>query len=259
MAAIPESEPVVGRRASFFTWKWILTTLLVAAAAAVMVRLGLWQLDRLAQRRAFNDRVKIGLSLPALDLNQAVPESSLPEWDYRPATVRGSYLADQAILLRNQIRDGQPGYDLLVPLAIQGSGHAVLVNLGYISLEEGSPQRYAAYIPVGDVTLQGRIRRSQSEPAVGGRPDTLPAAGQRLEAWNFLYIDGIAAQVDRPLLPVWFAAAPQPGLSGPPYRSDVLPELDEGPHFSYAMQWFLFTVILLVGYPFYVRKQLSHS
>ena len=39
-----------------FSRKWLLTTILVIAAMAVMARLGIWQLDRLHQRRAFNAR-----------------------------------------------------------------------------------------------------------------------------------------------------------------------------------------------------------
>ena len=50
-----------------FSRKWLLTTILVIAAMAVMARLGIWQLDRLHQRRAFNARVSAQIDRPPLD------------------------------------------------------------------------------------------------------------------------------------------------------------------------------------------------
>ena len=58
-----------------FSRKWLLTTLLVFVASAVCIRLGIWQLDRLHQRRIFNAQVESMRAAEALDLNQNVPDN----------------------------------------------------------------------------------------------------------------------------------------------------------------------------------------
>ena len=113
-----------------FTWKWFLTTVLVLVAMAVMIRLGVWQLDRLAQRRAFNAHVITQSNLPALDLTGKAPFQDLTGMEYRKAVVRGKYLLDQAIVLRNQYWNGQYGVHLLTPLLIEGSRQAIMVDRG---------------------------------------------------------------------------------------------------------------------------------
>lgn len=73
-----------------FSRKWLLTTLLAIAAAAVCVRLGIWQLDRLDQRRAFNLQVETMRAAPLLDLNKEIPEN-ISSMEWRAATAAGEY------------------------------------------------------------------------------------------------------------------------------------------------------------------------
>ena len=101
--------------------RWILTTLLVMAGVAVLIRLGIWQLDRLQTRRAFNARVTAQINQPTLDLNLAPGIPDLNMMEYRKVTVTGEYdFADQ-VALRNQAWQDQPGVHLLTPLKIAGS------------------------------------------------------------------------------------------------------------------------------------------
>ena len=93
-----------------------------------------------------------------------------------------------------------------------------------------------------------------------GVPDPTLAPGQaRLEGWNALNLERMQEQVQGKLLPVYLLAAPQPGISTMPYRALQEPDLSEGPHMSYALQWFSFAAILLGGYPFFVRSQLREK
>ncbi len=77
--------------ASMFIRRWLLATLLVVAAAAVMIRLGIWQLDRLQQRRAFNARVLAQTTQPSLDLTGANLSEDLTGMEYRAVVVNGEY------------------------------------------------------------------------------------------------------------------------------------------------------------------------
>ena len=54
---------------SMVSRRWIIATILVIAAMGVMIRLGIWQLDRLDGRRAFNARVLAQTSQPILFLD----------------------------------------------------------------------------------------------------------------------------------------------------------------------------------------------
>lgn len=240
------------------TPRWVLATLLVIAAVAVMVRLGIWQLERLEQRRVVNAQVASMATLPALDLNQAWDTADLTVMDGRAATVTGVYVPEEEVLLRNQAWNDLPGYHVLTPLRIEGSEAVVLVNRGWIPLEEGG-QSLDKYAEPGTVTVSGWIEASQVEPRRGGRPDPELAPGQtRLEAWNFVNLERIALQVSGELLPVYLLAAPGEGTALL-QRSAPEVDLSEGPHMGYAVQWFLFASMLGVGYPFYVRNQLKRN
>jgi surfeit locus 1 family protein len=90
-------------------------------------------------------------------------------------------------------------------------------------------------------------------------PDPPLAPGQtRLDAWNIVNLERINHQVSVPLLPAYIQQSPGSTQIAPPYRSEPQLDLTEGPHFSYALQWFTFAAILAIGYPIYVRRQTSN-
>ena len=67
-------------------------------------------------------------------------------------------------------------------------------------------------------------------------------------------VDRIQQQVSLKLLPVYIQESPDPAWTGMPYRSVSMPDLSDGPHMSYAIQWFIFASVLGVGYPIFVRR-----
>ena len=242
--------------AKFFNRQWWKTTLLVILAASVMVRLGIWQLDRLAQRREFNARVEAQLDQPPLDLNTADAGADLGSMEYREVIVTGEYDPAGEVALRNQAWDNHIGVHLLTPLKIAGSDEAVLVNRGWVPLEDYSSGDLTQYAEPGMVEVRGVIRASQSKPEIGGRADQVPSPGAgKLMAWNLVNVPGIAAQEAYPLLPAYIQQEPDPQWTSLPYRSQPDLELTEGPHFGYALQWFSFAAILVIGYPFYIRRE----
>lgn len=246
----------------FFTPRWIITTLLVVLAVGGMARLGFWQLDRLEQRRAFNAQVQAQISAPELDLNASIAPASLADMEYRTVVVRGEYDPSGEILLRNQVSDTQPGFHLLTPLRITGTDQAVLVNRGFIPLDQDQPAERTAYAQNGPVTVRGILRQPHI-PRYFGVPDPTLAPGQtRLDAWYAINLPRIQQQVAYPLLPVYIEAAPgstQAAAPAPAYpiAAASLPDLTEGSHLGYAVQWFSFAAVLALGYPFFVKKQLA--
>lgn len=241
------------------TPKWILTTLLVLAALAVLARLGIWQLDRLELRRAFNAHYSEVMDMPPLEISTASAED-LSAMEYRAATVTGVYDYEHQIALRNRYHDNLYGYHLLTPL-ILSDGSAILVERGWIPASGNeTPADWRKYDQPGQITLSGILRLGQ-EPEMGGVPDPELAEGQtRLEFWNNVNLARIQSQIPTPLLPVFFQPNYDPNDSQPPIipaRPEI--EISEGPHFGYAMQWFTFAVMLALGYPFFLRKQLSEK
>lgn len=240
-----------------FSRAWLFATLFVFAGTALCIRLGIWQLDRLEQRRAFNAQVEFMRAAELLDLNQNLPaDISAMEW--RAVTVTGEYDFENQVALRNQYNGDQYGYHLITPLLFAGG--AVLVDRGWIPADPASgntvPKDWHQYDEAGQVTVTGQIRLGQDKPAIGGVADAEFSPEQaRLDVWNNLNVVRISEQSPYPLLPVYI----QPNLDGnnsePPIKYQPVVELTEGSHFGYALQWFAFAAILFVGYPFYLRKQ----
>jgi surfeit locus 1 family protein len=243
-----------------FSRRWLLATVLVLLASAVMARLGIWQLDRLEQRRIFNARVLEQQSEPALELDGESATLDLYSMEYRHVTVTGTYLHEDEIVLRNQVWEGEFGSELGVklftPLLIAGSDQAILVERGWIP--EADAEDHSAYFEEGPVTITGQLRRDETDFGLGLRlqPDPELAEGEsRRNAWNNLDLERIAAQMETPLLPVYIQHFAEGGQTQAPYASHAVLDLTEGPHQGYAVQWFSFAALLLIGYPVYVNRQ----
>ncbi len=240
---------------TLFSRKWIITTLIAVLAVGVLARLGVWQLDRLEQRRTFNARVLTQTSQPALDLNADEIPDDIAEMEFRQIIVRGEYDHSVEVALRNQVWKDSPGVHLLTPLKIDGSDQVILVDRGWIPLEDLAPEQWSDYLEPGLVAVNGVIRASQSGPDFGARVDPTPMPGETLSAWHLADIERITAQMSYDLLPVYIQQAPDSAWTEMPYRSEPNLTLSEGPHLGYAVQWFSFALILLVGYPIYVRRE----
>lgn len=236
-----------------FSKKWFITTIIVVIGTAVCIRLGVWQLDRLEQRRAFNTQVQTMQTAEILDLNQSIP-TDIESMEWRTVTVTGEYDFENQIALRNQYHETEYGYHLITPLLFDGG--AVLVDRGWIPAEASTTaQAWKAYDQTGVVTVQGLIRLGQSKPTFGGIADALPQDGSKLEVWNNLDVEKMSTQFPYPILNIFIQPQVDENDSTPPIPYQPTIELTEGSHFGYAVQWFIFATILFLGYPFYLRKQ----
>lgn len=232
-----------------FRGRWLLLTILVIIGVAIMLRLGIWQLDRLAERRAGNAQIQARLDMPVVDLN--APDANLADLVYRRVRVSGSFDPAHEIVLRSQARLDQPGQHIVTPLRFGSDGQAVLVDRGWIPYDQ-SPARYP---PPATAVIEGVVQASQQRSGALSPVDPTPAPGAPpLVQWYRVDIPAIQGQVPYALLPVYVQAAPSDGETGLPAR-DVALDLSEGPHLGYAIQWFAFSVILLVGYVALVRQK----
>jgi surfeit locus 1 family protein len=239
--------------AKLLSRKWLIATILVILASVVCVRLGIWQLDRLAQRRASNAHYILMNSLTPLKLPSV---EDLTSMEYRSVMTSGTYDFSEQVAIRNQYIGNQYGYRLLTPLVLS-DGEAVVVDRGWVPAEgNDQPTAWTAYNENGVVSVKGIIRLSREKADLGGKTDPQLGPGQtRLDIWNFPNLVRIQKQTKYQLLPVYIQLDPMQLDSTPPIPSQPEVDLTEGPHLGYAIQWFSFAAILLIGYPFYVRKQ----
>jgi len=240
--------------------EWFLTTIIVILGAGLCIRLGFWQLDRLEQRKAFNNHVEAMWNAPVINLPEDIV-FPLKEMEYRSVVAKGEYDLESQVALRNQYWEDRYGYHLLTPLLI-GEGVAVLVDRGWIPAEgNDNPDQWRKYDSSVNATVSGIIRLGREKPDVGGRPDpTLGPDQQGLDYWNNVNLPRLQQQVPYELLEVYIQLDPvetiDPGKPIP-FQPDI--ELTEGPHLGYAGQWFTFSLILLTGYPYFIHKREKHS
>ena len=119
-----------------FRRPWIFITVLVIVASIVMVRLGIWQLNRLEQRRAFNAQVLSQIDEAPLTLTDNVISGNVEALEFRTVIIDGQYDLANTLVLGNQVWNEQIGVHLLTPLIISGTQSIILVDRGWIPFED---------------------------------------------------------------------------------------------------------------------------
>lgn len=237
--------------------RWIVLSMVVAFVSIGCAILGFWQLDRLEQRRSANLVVRSRLAsepVPLPHLLDAIEplegfEVDPADYEYVRTTASGVLADEGRVLVRSQVVDGRAGVHAVYPLDL-GEGFGVLVNVGWFPLGIAPPPVAELYGPEGRIDLVGFVRADQHRPAFGRREPDGP-----LETVARIDVKRIQRQVGPELLPFWIQLI-EPN---DPDRFPVpppAPELGEGPHLSYAVQWFSFGLIALLGYAALIRKEL---
>lgn len=228
--------------------KWIGFHLLVVAAIVTMVNLAFWQMRRLDERKDFNAEVRGRSTLPVEPITDVVdPDTDAGDIEWRTVTATGTYLADEQVVVINRSQDGFAGKNVVTPLELE-DGTLVLVNRGFVEETTAVPAP-----PSGDVEVTGRVRASQRR-SLGQISD--PAEGELTEVQR-IDIPRLAEQLPGPVLPVYvdlLTSEPSQGAIPIPLPD---PELTEGPHLSYTIQWFIFSVAVAVGWVLAVRSSIA--
>ncbi|MCY3924392.1 MAG: SURF1 family protein [bacterium] len=232
---------------------WLVSHLAVLALLVVMVSLGFWQLRRLEERRDLNDlqAERTAAAVVAVGtLAEGTAADGHPESvEYRVVEATGRYRAADEVAVRNRSRGGLPGVWLLTPLVL-ADGPALVVNRGWVPQSSSDPAaRPPAPAPDGKVVVRGVVRVSEQRTGLGVAD---PAEG-RLASLARPDIDRYAAQLDYAVHPFYLQLNSQDPPPGDYPRMLALPPPTEGPHLGYAVQWFIFSAIAVVGYPLVLR------
>lgn len=232
--------------------RWIVASVVVLVAVVAMVTLGLWQLRRHDEVGSSNDRVRSRLTLPVVPVDQVLASSADPdEALYRRVEATGRFDGGEEVVLDNRSHQGRAGRHLLTPLVTQ-TGRALIVDRGWIPLDI-SPEQAAAIRPSsGTVRVVGVLFSSERKGAFG--PMISPEG--RVTAVPRVDVPRIAQQLPYPAFPLYLRLV---SLS-PPHAAEFplppgLPALDDGPHLSYAVQWFLFATVALAVFAALARRE----
>lgn len=232
------------------TLRWWLSHLFVAGMVAAMVAAGLWQLSRLAERRDDNARIEAVRDLPPVEVDEAADLAGLE--DHRPVLVAGTYRVDDEILVANRSVEGQPGFWRATPLELP-DGSTVAVVRGFVPrrLPVGTTEADVAP-PAGAVVVEGRAFDSVPGGLVAGRDEGETPQVTRMDLDAVREASGVDV-ADR-----WVrlrAQEPSQTLPAPVPDED----LNDGPHLSYAFQWFFFSAGTVVVYGLILRRAVRRS
>jgi Uncharacterized conserved protein len=224
----------------------VLAAVLAIVTALIFSRLGVWQLQRLSERRARNSALAARLKTPPVPLAQLPADTPSAHW--RRVIVRGSYDFDHEIVLSGRTYDGSPGVQILTPLHPDSGGAAVLVNRGWVYSPDAASVDLGKWDEPPHSTVSGYVE----DFVQGGRGITrLPS---HPNAWTRLDGTELSVAFPFPIAPYYLVAldtlAESRRMNGIPSLTPVrlgLPVMDDGPHLNYAIQWFTFAVVALVG------------
>ncbi|UPG89695.1 SURF1 family protein [Luteibacter aegosomaticola] len=213
---------------------------LTVAGVLVFVRLGVWQLDRAAEKDELLRRYAAASEAPLEDFAGVAAQP--PAERYPRVAVTGAFLPGHRYILDDQTRAGQAGVHVYAPFQPNGDNHAVLVDLGFLPREAGAQPRLPP-VPVAPMTVHGLY---VPPPGVGVRlgGDRLPA--QKGEDKSVVYVDvgEIAADLHHSLYPrVLLLDADPATIYAREWTPAVMPPAR---HRAYAFQWFTFALAAVV-------------
>ncbi|WP_375433209.1 SURF1 family protein [uncultured Friedmanniella sp.] len=227
--------------------RWTCLILFVAVLGTAFVNLGDWQLRRLDQRQQRNVSTVTNERNPVIGFDQVFthPIGDPDQWQRVQAT--GTFDADHQYLLRYRSNGGADGYEVVTPL--RTSVGNVLVDRGFVKLDQGQPIPAAAPAPpTGTVTVVGHVRRNER----GRSSATQPVDGQM----RLISSDAIGPTLPYPVVNGYIGLLTVDPLQTGGFVPVVLPEISDGPHFWYAVQWFMFAGIGLAGVVVFIRGDL---
>ncbi len=228
--------------------RWIVFALVVVLLAWVAWRLGEWQFHRLEDRKDRNaiiERNEKAGADPVTDvLAPGQPVAREEEWRIVEAT--GTYAVDDTVIVRYRTREGEAGVDVVVPLEL-ADGTSLLVDRGWYATDNrGATTEDVPEPPAGEVTVTGWVRRD----AEGDSTSVTDKSTRAVDS------EQIGEALDREVLGGWVdlrSETPEPDVALLPVE---LPELDNGPHFFYGLQWWFFGALAIFGFLFLIYDEL---
>ena len=220
-------------------------TLWFLPGVALLIGLGLWQIQRLHEKEALIANVDAGMKASPVPLAEALKLGAAAE--YHHVRVTGHFLHDKELYVFSRGPLGAVGVDVVTPL-VQDNGETVLVDRGFVPEALRDPKtRAAAQVP-GDAALTGVLRLSQQP----GMFTPAPNRGTRLWFVRNVPEMAAAAGVSAPSVIIEADATPNPG--GWPLGGRTQIDFPND-HLQYAITWFGLALALTAVYLLYHRSK----
>jgi len=224
--------------------KWILSIFAISFAA-ISIGLGVWQLRRLSARRHANALLAARRSAPEVELDSLPRDTAAAH--FRRVRLRGIYDHAEEIILTLRGRNGSPGINILTPLLRANNDTAVLVNRGWIYSPDGMTADTRPWHEADTLNGSGFV---ETFPTKGPFAPANPARPRSFRRLNRAELE---KDFPYPIASYYVVLTDSAQSSNVPPRVEAAP-LDEGPHLLYAIQWFSFAVISIVGLVIFLRR-----
>jgi cytochrome oxidase assembly protein ShyY1 len=245
------------------TRRWVILTLVFATLIPVMVELGFWQFHRYQQTNRSNKLINANVSAPVVPLaSLSHPGATVPgDLIYRRVTATGRYDTAHQFVVRNRTDTSGDtiGFYLVTPL-VEAGGDVVLVNRGWVApnSDNGAAFPSVPAAPRGSVTVVGRLRPDETTAStgirdVGGLPPhqyMLINSGEQTKALSEPVVAGyLDLMTTSPSIPAADTAQQVPGPNADnDSNSDDDAVVGKGVHLPYAIQWWLFALMVPIGW-----------
>ncbi|MCA1833236.1 MAG: SURF1 family protein [Actinomycetota bacterium] len=226
------------------TRRWVLGHITVLVFVSLFVVAGRWQLHRMHERQAFNRGLASRSVQPPEPLDTLIEHAE--SGAYRRTEATGTYLSSEEVLLEGRSLNGRAGRDVLTPLLVR-PGVALIVDRGWIPISDTPIAEAAA--PAGTVRVTGLLLPSERGIGV--------AVPQGTDQPGVSHVDLMKLGTHMPftLLPLYLHMQTQtPSQLGDLPTPRAITKQDAGQNLNYAVQWFIFAAITLIGYGFFLRR-----
>jgi surfeit locus 1 family protein len=213
-------------------------------AAAVCVRLGFWQLHRRTERKTRNALITSRLDSAAVDVAALPHDTAMAR--FRRARVTGVPDYEHELIFAARSYRGSPGVNFLTPVRIPGRDTAVIVNRGWVYSPDGSTVDESKWRDTSS-TFTGYV---EELPSVAGA-----SYASRPRVIARLSFAAVSKALPYPVAPFYVVALGDSVIAPDRLARLTVPPLDEGPHLNYAIQWFAFALIAVVGAVVVVRQR----
>jgi surfeit locus 1 family protein len=217
------------------------------AFAATCISLGFWQLSRLAERKALNKELRSRAETAPVSLAEVPADTGAAH--FRRVKLDGTYDFEHEVIVTNRTRNGSPGVNIITPLKRADSDTAVLVNRGWIYAPDGMTVDLSKWREPAQVHGDGFVENFRSREGTV-KSKTHP------NAYRWMDRPALSQAFPYPIAGYYvvFIGTGKTVEPNVPPRLDV-PPLDEGPHRNYALQWFSFAAISIIGTFLFVRRK----
>jgi cytochrome oxidase assembly protein ShyY1 len=219
--------------------RWIAGHLLVLVLTVSFIAAGFWQLSRNDQKHRKVREMRAAYAAPAPDISAS--KTAAPGTRVQAT---GRYDPAYEVLLRNQVQNGKDGVHVLTPMVL-ADGTAVIVDRGWVAALADRNESKIIAAEGGPVVVRGLARTSSPL----SDQDAVTKTGGILSLPR-VDLTRIGAGVPYKLQPRWIevqSQTPAPAQGAPALPQPPAP--DQVNHMQYAIQWFSFALIGIIGWP----------